>query len=1388
MKNNFAQVSFLLIISMICLTSMPLSAQITRYVKEGGTGTGTSWADASGSLQAMLDAVKANSPDGGSIWVAAGTYTGQFNLDYGNFGTGQVPVTMLGGFPNTGTPGLGDRAPANNLTNLSGRGFTRVMFLRNIGADVTIDGFILKDGNANQYGDPINGSQPIFGGGAVENQASYAPRVSNPHFIDCKFINNTALERGGAVMSTGFNAGGITNIRFTRCEFSGNSADGTAYLDGGGAVGIYSRSIGSGTEAYGLFVDCTFTNNMAYRGGAIMVGGQEGSSVANLELVNVTLSGNKATLAGGGIYAESEFTEVKITNSRITGNQAETGNGGGLNVYCPNNKLLTTVWNTTFSGNKAALAGGAIFNNASGTDTTKVAFKLTNTVSWNNLDNTGTGTASSSYATAGSNVTIINYSLLQGQNPAGTGNLNGTNPANDPDFVTSLDPNTAPSTGGNFRLLTSSPCINVGTNTGFPADIYDVDGDMNTTEPTPDLDTQERIENTTIDLGPYEGGVTVCTPPVVNAPTVTQPTCQTPTGTIVVNATGGTLEYSVNNGSSWQASSTFSGLAAGNYNIKVRLQSDPNCMTAYASNPVVLNAPTGCCPAGTTIYVNDNAGGANNGTSWTDAYTDLQNAIAEANNCPNITQIWVAAGTYKPTTGTDRTISFNMKNNLAIYGGFIGTETLLSERNWFLNITVLSGDIGTPGDNTDNSYHVIRNENINNTAILDGFRIFYGNANGTGEYLWGGGVYNTNASPTIKQCGIIENNAQEGGGMANRINSSPIIDNCGISFNHATVYKGGGIYNETNSSPVIVNTIFRGNTAAEVGGAIYNVGNCNSELMNCTLVANSANTGAGIASFISNPVVTNSIFWNNTGGTALGTSITFSYSLLQDAACPAGHTCGTGMIYNIDPLFVSPTDAHLQPCSPAKNVGTATGAPATDFDGDSRPQGAGIDMGYDENGAFCCPGGNILYVNDDATGANNGTSWTNAFNSLQDALAATANCPGVTQIWVATGTYKPTTGTDRTISFVMKNNLAIYGGFIGTETLLSERNWFLNITVLSGDIGTPGDNTDNSYHVIRNENINNTAILDGFRIFYGNANGTGEYLWGGGVYNTNASPTIKQCGIIENNAQEGGGMANRINSSPIIDNCGISFNHATVYKGGGIYNETNSSPVIVNTIFRGNTAAEVGGAIYNVGNCNSELMNCTLVANSANTGAGIASFISNPVVTNSIFWNNTGGTALGTSITFSYSLLQDAACPAGHTCGTGMIYNIDPLFVSPTDAHLQPCSPAKDAGTANGAPATDFDGDARPQGAGFDMGFDENGTTCSACPNTLAVSGTIATGTYQAAMDLTSNGTVQNGSVVSLKAGNSVTLEANFEVQLGGVLEAVIESCVPFVPPGSGNQ
>ena len=79
------------------------------------------------------------------------------------------------------------------------------------------------------------------------------------------------------------------------------------------------------------------------------------------------------------------------------------------------------------------------------------------------------------------------------------------------------------------------------------------------------------------------------------------------------------------------------------------------------------------------IYVKAIASGANNGSSWDDAFTDLQAALAAAEWGD---EIWVAAVTYKPTIDTDRTKSFVMTAGVAIYGGFAGGETEREGRDW----------------------------------------------------------------------------------------------------------------------------------------------------------------------------------------------------------------------------------------------------------------------------------------------------------------------------------------------------------------------------------------------------------------------------------------------------------------------------------------------------------------------------------------------------------------------------------------------------------------------------------------------------------------------------------------------------------------------------------
>ena len=112
-------------------------------------------------------------------------------------------------------------------------------------------------------------------------------------------------------------------------------------------------------------------------------------------------------------------------------------------------------------------------------------------------------------------------------------------------------------------------------------------------------------------------------------------------------------------------------------------------------------------------------------------FTDLQPALAASGSGD---ELWVAAGTYKPTADTDRTKSFLMKNGVGIYGGFAGTETMRSQRDPSANVTVLSGDIGSVGIAGDNSFHVVTTDSsVTSTGVLDGFTITAGQADGGGN-------------------------------------------------------------------------------------------------------------------------------------------------------------------------------------------------------------------------------------------------------------------------------------------------------------------------------------------------------------------------------------------------------------------------------------------------------------------------------------------------------------------------------------------------------------------------------------------------------------------------------------------------------------------------------
>ena len=192
-------------------------------------------------------------------------------------------------------------------------------------------------------------------------------------------------------------------------------------------------------------------------------------------------------------------------------------------------------------------------------------------------------------------------------------------------------------------------------------------------------------------------------------------------------------------------------------------------------------------------YVNSNASGLNDGTTWANAYTSFQSALTAATSGD---QIWVAKGTYKPSsaydlTNTSRYYHFRMINGVTIYGGFAGTETATSQRTNFgagqTNETILSGDLNDNGKDDNDCYHVFyQPSGLASSAILDGFTIKGGNANNSAwPHDYGGGMYNYSSSPTITNCTFTSNSAGYGGGMGNYSYSSPTLTNCTFTSNSA---------------------------------------------------------------------------------------------------------------------------------------------------------------------------------------------------------------------------------------------------------------------------------------------------------------------------------------------------------------------------------------------------------------------------------------------------------------------------------------------------------------------------------------------------------------------------------------------------------------------------
>jgi predicted outer membrane repeat protein len=505
----------------------------------------------------------------------------------------------------------------------------------------------------------------------------------------------------------------------------------------------------------------------------------------------------------------------------------------------------------------------------------------------------------------------------------------------------------------------------------------------------------------------------------------------------------------------------------------------------------------------------------------------------------------------------------------------------------------------------------------------------------------GGGMYNrAKSSPSLTDCTFVGNNAQfNGGGMLNFI-SSATVSNCKFIDNVAGT--GGGVHNGGGAHPTFTNCVWRGNAANVKGGGMFSVGTAPT-LTNCQFNGNTAGDhGAGMANYEGSPMianctfrgnvaakigggiyfrdgsapqVTNSIFWGNLPNQLwrLSTSVDLSVRFTDIE----GGWAGDGNI-DVDPLFVDADgpdnvvgteddDLRLQPTSQCIDAGTTADViELTDLDGNQRITNCSVDMGAYEDQSDAP----LLVQN-----ITQGTSFCGIQEGIDAAVAGDV-------IEAAPRTYA------ESINFLSKAIEVRSASGDPTDTIIDG----------SGDS-----------HVVQFVNGETaSAVLEGFTITGGHANGISPDQRGAGIFCNDASPSIINCIISGNRADFGAGMLNQAASNPTITRCIFRDNSAVVDGGGlynnfdssptithctftnnssdvngaGMYNNFNSSPTITRCTFTANMPGADGGGIYN-NNCSATISDCIFSGHTANSGGGLYNVNgSNPDITNCIFSGN----------------------------------------------------------------------------------------------------------------------------------------------------------------------
>ena len=563
-----------------------------------------------------------------------------------------------------------------------------------------------------------------------------------------------------------------------------------------------------------------------------------------------------------------------------------------------------------------------------------------------------------------------------------------------------------------------------------------------------------------------------------------------------------------------------------------------------------------------------------------------------------------------------------------------------------------------PGNATrdDNAAHVVvmnltptAASGNNNTlpTVIDGFSIAEGHADGnhTDASGWGGGIFVTGDNSgggafSITRCFLVNNYARRGGAVY--VDRTVVVRPTTSTISYNTVFNNAA--GERSSANNSGGGLYVAGAANVVNCEVFNNENGGIAIAPAAAVINSTvarNTGSGIEKIddgTGDAYVYNTVIWGNS---YLYSTLSprFIHSAYHEVQLSGDETVDAdGNRYVSDrnrgddvavPMFESPSlrtsydrefnwrtmsyplwSWDIQEGSAFIDGGNGDMYDdrfgTTDMAGQGRLSNGMIDIGAYEYQAI--PASRIRYVKPGGSDMNSGDSWDAAYRTIQhaiDALAATPGMPG--EVWVAAGTYEPTTyledNPNYPASFRMSDGISVYGGFAGTETSKAEREikaggmpWdFANVTILqgqsySGEIGW--NSTDNrwslnsaSTHVVwfaplLNENkrgFDNVTILDGVTVRGGQATTSqADY------YNGDRGAGIYMCvnawltnSVVTENVAQGDGGAVWLSGGRVMSS--LLFNNSSDSRGGAIY--MDRAGIVLRSMLANNSAYE-GAGIY----------------------------------------------------------------------------------------------------------------------------------------------------------------------------------------------------------------